>query len=203
MVYVILILAGLLLVFLLLVWLRKVQFDAVHRNLLDLVDHYGGKVIRGGFAVRPRYSGTYKDLPLTVNISAERKTKNSPRQFYISVFLKAASAINFTVMSNVWLGERDHSKTGKIFTRQIFNKEYVVEVAEKKFLKMLNFEKLESFVKRLHPFAYTLVSRNGLIFERLSQNLIKDTEFEVLDRTLLALYDLTTTITGDLTKKSS
>ena len=92
-----------LVVLLLLIWLRKAQFDAVHRNFLDLEDHYGGRVIRNGFAIRPKYSGVFKENRMSISISSEKKTDDHPRQFYISIYMQAPSQINFTVLSNSWL----------------------------------------------------------------------------------------------------
>ncbi len=190
MIYVIIGLAAIVLFFLLLIWIRKVQYDAVHRNFLDLVDNYGGRVLRGGFAVRPRFSCEYNGSKLSISISAEKKTKNRPRQFYISVFLQAPANANFTVMYSDWLQPRNNDDNKKRFTHPILNKKYVVEVTDKSLFKKLDLNKIEKAVKKLDPFAYVLVSRRGLILERLSTNLIKDTEIENLENLIEGVYQL-------------
>ncbi len=190
MIYVIVVLGVVLLAVLVLVWLRKLQFDAVHRNFLDLVDNYGGKVLRAGFAVRPRFSGAFRDFPLSVSISAENKTANTPRQFYISVYLQAPAESNFTVLSSDWLNWKDDSDKKNRYTRQIADKRYVVEVTNQGLLQKLNFQRIEEVVKRMDPFAYVLASGKGLILERLSADLIKDTEFERLSILIESMYEL-------------
>lgn len=190
MLYIIVPLAAVLVGILILVWLRKMQFDAVHRNLLDLVDKYGGRVVRSGFAVRPRYSGTYKDSNVSISISAEKKNKNTPRQFYISVYVQAQANSNFTVISNDWLQWRDKSDKKHRFTRAIADKKYLVEVTNQALLNRLNYKQIEHIVNKLHPFAYVLVSRKGLILERLSSDLIRDTEFAKLESLMEGAYAL-------------
>ncbi len=190
MIYVILVLAVLFALLLFLIWMRKIQYDAVHRNFLDMVDNYGGKVVRGGFAVRPRYTTTYKESQLSVSISAEKKTKNQPRQFYISVFMQAPAEVNFTIMNTNWLERRKEADEKKRFTHRILNKKYLVEVADKALLQKLDFERLERIVEKIDPFAYVLVSKRGMILERISTSLVKDTEFEQLEGLAEGVYEL-------------
>jgi len=192
MIYAIVIFILLLVSILILIWLRKAQYDAVHRNFLDLEDHFGGRVVRGGFAVRPRFSGNYRDARVSISISSEKKSKDHPRQFYISVFMQTSAKANFTVMSNEWLHQQFVQEKRHRISQQIDDKAYRVEVSEKNVLKQLDFPGIEKVVKKIHPFAYILVSRKGLVLERLSTNLIKDTEFQVLEPLLEGLYELST-----------
>jgi hypothetical protein len=173
-----------------LIWMRKVQFDAVHRNFLDLVDHYGGRVDRSGFAVRPRFSGSLNSSPISVSISAEKKTKDKPRQFYISVYLKMPAGANFTVFSNDWLKWRESERKQTAHTQDIADQKYIVEVSEEKLLENLNFQHIEEIIRKIDPIAYVLVSKRGLILERLSSNLVKDTEFEHLHELIEGMSEL-------------
>jgi len=59
-VYITIILSLILFVVAGLIWLRKAQYDAIHRNFLDLVDQYGGRVVRDAFAIRPKFMGKFK-----------------------------------------------------------------------------------------------------------------------------------------------
>lgn len=174
----------------LLIWLRKIQFDAVHRNFLDLVDQYGGRVIREGFAIRPKFTGLFKNYRLSISISSEKKTEKNPRRFYISIYLQAPGIKNFTVLSNDWINLHQDKQNKKRITKQIFNKKYSLEVSEKKILGKLDISRIENVVKEMHPFAYVLVSRKGLILERISHNLIADTEYEKLNPLLEGMYHL-------------
>ncbi|MCK4892315.1 MAG: hypothetical protein KAT07_00035, partial [Calditrichia bacterium] len=90
-----------------LIWLRKAQYDAIHRNFLDLVDQYGGRVVRSGFAIRPKYTGRFKENNVSISFSTEKKNKNETRRYYLSVFLHATNEINFSILSMEWLGDED------------------------------------------------------------------------------------------------
>jgi len=178
-------------VLLLLIWLRKAQFDAVHRNFLDLEDHYGGRVIRNGFAIRPKYSGVFKENRMSISISSEKKTDDHPRQFYISIYMQAPSTINFTVMSNSWLSKKSEPAGKKRFIRKVARENYSVEVTDNAIFARINLPRLENIIESMDPFAYVLVSKRGLILERLSDDLIADTEFNKLNHLLTSMEQLT------------
>ena len=180
-----------LVVLLLLIWLRKAQFDAVHRNFLDLEDHYGGRVIRNGFAIRPKYSGVFKENRMSISISSEKKTDDHPRQFYISIYMQAPSQINFTVLSNSWLSKKTETTEKKRFIKKIVRDHYSIEVTDYAIFTRINIPRLEKLIESMDPFAYVLVSKRGLILERLSDNLIADTEFNKLNHLLSSMEQLT------------
>ncbi|MEJ2170750.1 MAG: hypothetical protein P8X90_35090 [Desulfobacterales bacterium] len=190
MIYAIIILGAVLLALLVINWLRKVQYDAVHRNFLDFEDHYGGKVVRGGFAVRPRFSGSYRDARFSISISSEKRKQNGQREFYISIYFQAAARSNYTVMANAWLENRELSEKRKNASIPILDNTYILEVSNKKNLRKLKIRDIEDHIRRIHPFAYILISRKGLIMERLSTNLIQDTEFDTLNPYIDELYNL-------------
>jgi hypothetical protein len=178
-------------VLLLLIWLRKAQFDAVHRNFLDLEDHYGGRVIRNGFAIRPKYSGVFKDNRMSISISSEKKTDDHPRQFYISIYMQVPSQINFTVLSNSWLSKKTETTKKKRFIKKIVRDHYSIEVTDNAIFTRINIPRLEKLIESMDPFAYILVSKRGLILERLSDDLIADTEFNKLNQLLTSMEQLT------------
>jgi len=171
-----------------LVWLRKVQFDAVHRNFLDLVDHFGGRVVRGGFAIRPRYSGNFKNQQVSISISSESWQKQ--RRFYIAVTMQSRAKINFSIISRDWLESREAETRKKSHAVDLMDGRYLLEVSNPGQLKKLNIASLNKIVERLHPFAYVLIAKTGIILERISTNLIKDTEFPTLNKLLENVYRL-------------
>ncbi len=77
------------------------------------------------------------------------------------------------------------------FIRWVANKEYLIEVTEKKLLNRIDLQQIEEAIKILHPFAYILVSKKGLILEKLSQNLLQDTEEQYLVPLFEGLFNLT------------
>lgn len=171
----------------LLVWLRKVQFDAVHRNFLDLEDHFGGKVIRAGFAVRPQYTGHYKKNKITISVSSEGN--KGGRRYYIAVTMQSHSPVHFTILSRHWLEDR-HAQSRKQNVVQLMDGQYLLEVPQVGLLKKINVSALNRIVQQMHPFAYVLIAKTGIILERLSTNLIKDTEFPALKELIQGMYQL-------------
>ena len=174
-------------VLLVLIWLRKLQFDIVHRNFLEFEDQFGGRVIRGGFAVRPRFSGVYEGRKLTISITFEGGGKH--RKYYLAITLQANSPINFTIMSTDWLKRREDSSQGRQGVK-IAQGKYLLEVTESQDVNELDLAELERVVEQLHPFAYILISRTGIILERLSPDIVQDTKFEVLNKMVAALNEL-------------
>ena len=189
-VYVTIFLSLLLLVMAGLIWLRKAQYDAIHRNFLDMEDKYGGRVMRDGFAARPKFMGKFKDSTVSVSFSSEKKDKNQTRRYYISIFLQAHSNINFSILSMDWLSKDGQSKLSDRIVHSIFDHKYLIEVSNEPLMKKLNHNQIEHIVSHMHPFAYALVTKKGIILERLSQNLVEDTAFNHLNELLEALYSL-------------
>ncbi len=174
-------------VLLVLIWLRKLQFDIVHRNFLEFEDQFGGRVIRGGFAVRPRFSGVYEGRKLTISITFEGGGKQ--RKYYLAITLQANSPINFTIMSTDWLKRRENNSQARP-AKKIAQGKYLLEVTESQDVNSLNLAEIEKIVEQLHPFAYILISRTGIILERLSPDIVEDTKFEVLNKMVAALNEL-------------
>ncbi len=182
------VLVVILLGFWVLIWIRKLQFDVIHRNLLALEDAYGGKVSRGGLASRPRYSGEYKGKKVTVSFSYERKKES--KHYYLAVTMQCQSPVQFTILSREWLAEQaDAHQEGKKVKR-IAGGKYLVEVTRNQLMKKIPFKKIEPIVQHLDPFAYILVARTGMILERVSQHLVRETQFEALSGIFEQLYQL-------------
>ena len=93
-------------------------------------------------------------------------------------------------MSNSWLSKKSESVQKKRYIKKIVHDNYSIEVMDKAIFARINIPKLEDLIENMHPFAYVLVSKRGSILERLSDNLIADTEFTKLDRLLLSMKDL-------------
>jgi len=189
---ILMIIAGILVLILLgfwiLVWVRKLQFDVIHRNLLELEDAYGGTVKRGGLASRPRYSGEYKGNKVSVSFSYESKKES--KHYYLAVTMQCRSPVQFTVLSRDWLAEQaDAHEEGKK-TKAIANGKYLIEVTKAHLLKKIPVKKVEQIIRQLDPFAYILIARTGIIMERISEHLVRDTQFAVLSETFEQLYQL-------------
>ncbi len=188
------VLGAILLGFWILIWVRKLQFDVIHRNLLELEDAFGGKVSRGGLASRPRYSGTYKGNKVSVSFSYESKQKS--KQYYLAVTMQCRSPVQFTVLSRNWLAEQaDAHQEGKTI-KAVAGGDYLVEVSKSHLMKKIPFKKIDPIIRKLDPFAYILVAKTGMIMERVSDHLVKDTQFAVIRDIFEHLYQLQQVLEG-------
>ncbi|RMF61720.1 MAG: hypothetical protein D6748_00970 [Calditrichaeota bacterium] len=175
-------------VLLALMWLRKLQFDAVHKNFLELSKRISGKVLRNGFAERPRFSGKFKGQDVTISFTTESSKKG--RNYYITLTMQAKSKINFTVLSSQWLNREDFSKDHESRVIPLKDGEYLLETSKKGQLKKLNTQQMEEVIHSIHPFAYILMAKSGMILERTSTNIATDTHPDKLFPLLEGMYHL-------------
>jgi hypothetical protein len=168
--------------------LRKVQFDAIHHNFLDLEDEFRGRVIRGGFAVRPSFAGKFKGQEIHVAISTEKA--EGERRYYIGVTMEAEPKINFFIKSTDWLGKKEIPEDQKDRTQAILNGQYWVEAKESGDFEKLNLADFEKIIAAIHPFAYILIGNSRVLLERISLRIVEDTKIESLRPLLEGMYRL-------------
>jgi hypothetical protein len=160
------------------IFLRKIHFDTIHRNLLDLEDKYGGKVIRGGFAIRPKYSGDYKGKKVSVTITYSKEKDG--RKYYIELTMQANSKLQFSILGpNLMEGqELSPERKEKIITLGSDN--YLLEVTDPSHIESLNIKRISNIVTKMYPFVFILITKTGLMLERVSNDLINDTDIRQL-----------------------
>ncbi len=169
-------------------WIRKNQLDMVHRNFIGLKEQFGGEVLRGGFAVRPRYTGVIKGNKFAISITSE-KNKNG-RKYYIAATMESQSKVHFSILSSDWLEDREKIEEQGRKLVSIKNGQYLLELSKKSQLKQLNKSKLEEPLAEIDPVAYILVGKSHIILERPSVNLTEDTQIEPMRRLLNGMYSL-------------
>lgn len=182
------VLAGILLILLAMIFLRKLHFDHIHRNLLDLEDKYGGKVIRGGFAVRPKYSGDYKGRKVSVTITYSKEKDG--RKYYVELTMQAKSRLQFSILGPNLLEEKDITPERKNKIVKLNEDDYLVEVTNPNHIKLLNLKQISSIVTNMYPFVFILITKTGLMFEKVSNDLIKDTDIRQLGSLFKNMYEL-------------
>jgi hypothetical protein len=170
------------------VFLRKLHWDAIQLNLFQLQDDIGGKVIRKGFLTRPLYHGTYNNLALTINFSTEKFKKN--RRNYIDITIGKNFKNPLTISSLDWLRERDES-VSEYEPIKIANNKYGLR-REKNIRVIKKNHKTDfiNYIKQLHPINFIYFSKNGLLFERECLNIANETEYVKLKDTINLLYKL-------------
>lgn len=176
----------LLLVLLAMIWIRKVQFDTIQRNFLDLEAELGGRVLRAGFAVRPSFSGEFNGQKIHISITSEGR--HNERKYYIAVTMQAKPRISFAIKSTSWLEKREipPDQDDKIVSLQ--KGQYLLETTTRANLKKLKIPQVESIISGIHPFAYILIGPSGMLLERTSINLVEDTKIDPMRKLIETMY---------------
>ena len=175
-------------VFATMVFLRKIHFDTIHRNLLDLEDKFGGKVIRGGFAVRPKYSGDYKGKKISVTIAYSKE--NGIRRHYIELTMQAKSKLQFSILGPNLMEGQEIPPERKEKIVELPDENYLLEVTDPSHINLLNIKKIGNIVKTMYPFVFILITKTGLMIEKVSNDLIKDTDIRYLGSLFKNMYEL-------------
>ena len=171
--------------------MRKLHLDALHFNLLELVDAIDGQIMRRGFLSRPVYHGKYKGIDLTINFSSERAQKK--RREYVDISLSKNLKNNLTISTRDWIEDRNEGSLVDFESLEINGKDgYVIKNASKaNYLKKNQSENFKTTVQSLTPFTYIFCGQNGIIFERECDNLVTCTKHPQLKYTVVSLYQLT------------
>lgn len=179
MIYVLSIVALIFLFWALLMYVRKSQWDTIHRNLLDLEDHFEGKVIRRGFAARPYFHGRVDGHPFTLNLSSERI--NDERINYVDISWDLPVKESLTIADFNWLKKRrDKNEELKLLKSQQ-GKEFALMHRNKKRLEQLvKSQIIQTFVSQFENLCYVFLGKTGLICEFSADNLARATEFKNL-----------------------
>ena len=172
-------------------YMRKLQLDAIHFNLLDLVETVGGQVLRKGFLSRPVYHGAYKGIDLTINFSTERSQKK--RRQYLNISMAKISLNNITISTDAWIKGREESSSAIFEPLDIDGDvNYVIRNSQNtEYLKKNHKQNFIDCVKRLTPFTYMYFGQNGLLFERECDNIALCTQHPKLENIVELLYQLT------------
>ena len=159
--------------FLVLVWLRKVQYDAIHRNFLSMEEKFGGKIVRKSSLFRPFYAGKVKEREIRVGFTSEKY--QNKRTYYVNYTLECSAKIQGSIIENKWYESRDEK-----------SKEDMLPLLDGKFWLQLKgnvpksiLKKLETQLKNFPDFSYALIANTGMILERVTEKLVDESEAEL------------------------
>ena len=171
--------------FVLINYLRKLHWDAVHNNLFDLVDEFGGNVYRRGFLARPVYHGKYKNHEVTINFSQDRL--NAKRKNYINISIDKKNKNSVTIVSLDWLKSQNESAENLKIVNLENSNQYGIRIEN---LNNTKEKELKAELKNLVPFNYVFFGQTGLIYEKESNNLGFETKPEKLKPSIESIYQL-------------
>ena len=175
MIYVFYTVLTIILIFLLFNYLRKLHWDAIHHNLLDLVDEIGGEIYRRGFLSRPIYHGEYKGNEIAINFSLEKM--NNKRVNYLDISLGKEFRNSVTVSSLKWLQDRRESTENYLELDDTDIREY--GILKKDLQRVFKGKPDADFiknVKKLVPFTYIFIGQTGILFEMECNNFAQCTK---------------------------
>jgi len=159
--------------FFILVWLRKVQYDAIHRNFISMEDKFGGKVVRKSALFRPFYAGKVKGREVRVGFTSEKY--QDKRNYYVNYTLECSAKIQGSIIETKWYESREEKSDDEMVP--LLNGKFWLQVKgsmPKNFSK-----KLETQIKNFPDFSYVLVAKTGMILERTTERLADDSEAEI------------------------
>ena len=189
---IVLIIIGLIVVFLVVInYLRKLHLDALHFNLLEVVDVLGGQVLRRGFLSRPVYHGKFKGIDLTINFSSERSQKK--RREFLDISFARQMQQNLTISTSSWIESQNQGELNE-FEPLVIGDEttYVIRnISQSDYIKKNRNEEFKDSVKRLTPFNYIYCGQSGLLYERECDNLAVCSKHPKLVDLIKAIYQLT------------
>ena len=169
--------------------LRKLHWDAIHNNLISLVEVIGGQIIRKGFFARPVYHGNYKDTELTINFSTERSKKKRANYIDISLAKKIKNTITITSLN--WLKDRGESLDEFSPLEQTQDNKYGIRKdAELVFTNKDKNAEFKCLIKELDPFIFIFIGKNGTLFERECENIAICTKHPLLKNSIDSLFSL-------------
>ncbi len=174
----------------LLIYLRKTMWDAVHRNLLELEDHYEGQVMRASFANRPYFHGKIDNIHFTLNFSTGKM--NGQRVTYIDCSIEQSAPVSFSLSSKEWLlkqnaGEIEDGRELQNQSGQVF---VLRPASDKKVSQYISNNIFNEFLEEFPDLAYFFAGQSGIICEWMTEEVIKSTEFENLDIRLQIIKQL-------------
>ena len=161
------------------------HWDAVHNNLFDLVDEFGGNVYRRGFLARPVFHGTYKNCEVTINFSQERINSKRKNYFNISIDKKINKSV--TIVSLDWIKSQNESTDDLEIISMNNSQQYGIRI---KNINNTKKNELKSQMENLIPFNYVFLGQTGLIFEKGSKNLAIDTKSDAMKPYIETVYNL-------------
>jgi hypothetical protein len=167
--------------------LRKIQFDNVHNNLLEIQEQYDGEVIRRGFAALPVFHGKFHNGVLVINFSTLRGDKGG-REGYATFSWDIQLPFPITVFSKAWLEMHptdDNPDTRNIFIEKLrisSPNENVLALAEKQ-------PGLFAPLQTLDHFVYFFASNRGVMFEVSIESLDLGSKPDFLNATLAIIGD--------------
>jgi hypothetical protein len=158
-----------------LIFLRKIQYDRTHHNLLDLKSDIGGEVRRTSFLQQPLYRGKHKGFDFQISFSNDKIEKE--RVSYITYSFVRTSKSQLTIGTKTWFAEMgveiEDQKDILVVNDFVFRSNSAMLLK-----KMQTDQFVLTKLNELGNFAYMMFSNAGIMFEMKSGQIVVDTDKE-------------------------
>ena len=191
MLYFIIICAAILVVWIILLYIRKSLWDVVHRNLLALEDNFEGKIIRKNFLARPVFSGKINGSQITLSFSSAKSANG--RITYLNISYDLPTKTSLTLSSKKWLEEQNAGELEDYTTiENDYGEKFVIRPISNKMVKQLigNTVLLE-FINEFRDLAYYFSGKTGILCEFIVDQAAEATKFDQLHKRLVLIEKLT------------
>ena len=191
MLYFIIICAAILIVWIILLYIRKSLWDVVHRNLLALEDNFEGKIIRKNFLARPVFSGKINDSQITLSFSSAKSANG--RITYLNISYDLPTKTSLTLSSKKWLEEQNAGELEDYtLVENDYGEKFVIRPISNNSVKQLveNTILLE-FINEFRDLAYYFSGKTGILCEFIVDQAAEATKFDQLHKRLVLIEKLT------------
>jgi hypothetical protein len=157
-------------IMLVLVWTRKLHWDAIHMNLLELVDEFGGDVIRNGFSARPVYKHNFDGIELIINFSSQRTQKG--RTHFMDISLGREFKAHFTIAARSWL-QREHGQADAGYQPDdlLPGDDYALRKGDDGGRISADPAAFKEAIEKILPMNFMYIGATGALYERECDNL--------------------------------
>lgn len=173
--------------YVILIWLRKFQYQGVYLNFKELEEKFHGRAVAPTLATRPFFKGQINGREISIGITTERKAGR--RDVYIYFTIGCSCKFQLSVISRDWMKNRDENQ---ILDRVVLDEKYLLQ--SKQSIPEKELKELKKIINALPDFAYILIAETGIILELISGNLIDDTSPAIIEKIIRQLNRLALTM---------
>jgi hypothetical protein len=191
MMYFIIICVAILIVWIILLYIRKSLWDVVHRNMLALEDNFEGKIIRKSFLARPVFSGKINDAQITLSFSSAKSANK--RVTYLNIGYDLPTKTSLTLSTKKWLEEQNAGELEDFETvENDYGEKFIIRPISNNAVKQLveNTILLE-FINEFRDLAYYFSGKTGILCEFIVDQAAEATKFDQLHKRLVLIEKLT------------
>lgn len=182
--------ALILVVWIILLYVRKSLWDVVHRNLLALEDNYEGRIIKKSILARPVFHGKINGKLVTLSFSTAKS--NNGRVTYLNISYDLPTNISLTLSASKWLKEQNAGELDDYTTiENDYGEKFIIRPISAQIVKTLSDKNiLKEFVNEFRDLAYFFSGKTGVMCEYVIEHAAEATEFGQLNKRLMLIEKL-------------